>query len=166
MRKNPELNISKKVIRFENLTDALTSLAPKKILVGGCFDLLHLGHIRFLNAAKKQGDSLIVALESDDFIRIKKKREPIHPQIERAEIVSTLACVDAVILLPLLQSDKDYFLLVKAICPAVIAVTYNDPYLAQKEQQALAVGGRITVVIDRISTYSTTNAINHIRQRR
>lgn len=139
-------------------------MRSRKVLVGGCFDLLHLGHIRFLNAAKKQGDSLIVALESDDFIRIKKKREPVHPQIERAEIVSALACVDTVILLPLLQSNKDYLLLVQAICPAVIAVTDNDPYFAQKEKQAFVVGARLAVVIKKISLYSTTNAIRQIKQ--
>lgn len=164
MRKNPEPVINSKVIRFENLKNAFTTFSQKKVLVGGCFDLLHLGHVRFLRAAKKRGDSLIVALESDDFIRIKKKREPIYPQIERAEIISALTCVDAVILLPLLRSDKDYLLLVKVICPAVIAVTDNDPYLIQKEKQALAVGGKIAIVIERISLYSSAHAIHRIRQ--
>lgn len=155
--------MTNKIVPFEKLYAAMIKYEGKKVLVGGCFDLLHLGHVRFLEAAKKRGDSLIVALESDDFILTKKKREPVHPQIERAEVVSALACVDAVILLPLLRSDKDYLLLVKVICPAVIAVTDNDPYLIQKEKQALVVGGKIAIVIERISLYSSTRAIHQIR---
>ena len=78
------------------------------VLVGGCFDILHIGHIRFLKAARKQGDSLVVALESDEFIRLQKRREPFHTQAERAEILAALRSVDTVILLPLLSTDEDY----------------------------------------------------------
>ncbi|MBI3343244.1 adenylyltransferase/cytidyltransferase family protein, partial [Candidatus Gottesmanbacteria bacterium] len=60
----------------------------KKILVGGCFDLLHYGHIRFLEEAKKLGDHLVVALESDENVRrMKGEGRPIHTQAQRKEML-------------------------------------------------------------------------------
>ena len=64
----------------------------KKVLVGGCFDLIHYGHIVFLKEARKQGDYLIVALESDDNVKkYKGENRPVHKQSERAEMSSASA---------------------------------------------------------------------------
>ena len=66
-------------------------------LANGCFDLLHVGHVRYLQAARAEGDALIVGLNSDRSVRaIKGPTRPITPEGERAEILSALACVDAV----------------------------------------------------------------------
>ena len=63
----------------------------KIVLVGGCFDILHLGHVVFLEKAKKEGDVLVVLLESDEKVRfLKGKGRPVHTQSERAEILSAL----------------------------------------------------------------------------
>ena len=69
----------------------------KTVLVGGCFDILHYGHLRFLSQAKEKGEMLIVALESDTFIRKIKNKKPIHTQEQRAEILAHLNLVDMII---------------------------------------------------------------------
>jgi len=111
-----------KIVKYEELNNVIPKLKGVKVLVGGCFDLIHLGHVRFLKAAKNQGDILIVALESDEFIRKRKKREPFHNQLERAEILSSLKMVDLVILLPFFNSYNDYLKLVKVVKPDIIAI--------------------------------------------
>src|SRR3989344_8872455 len=70
------------------------------VLVGGCFDILHLGHIKFLESAKKLGDCLFVLLENDESVlRLKGKDRPINNQTERAQDLSSLSIVDYVVLL-------------------------------------------------------------------
>lgn len=67
------------------------------VLTNGCFDLLHVGHIRYLQAARSLGDALAVALNSDRSVRrLKGPDRPITPEDERAEILSALSCVDYV----------------------------------------------------------------------
>src|SRR3989344_3259410 len=94
------------------------------VLVGGCFDILHLGHIKFLESAKKLGDILFVLLESDESVLgLKGKDRPINNQIERAQVLSSLSIVDYVVLLPLMKTDRDYDKLITYIKPAFIATT-------------------------------------------
>lgn len=67
------------------------------MLANGCFDLIHVGHIRYLSESKGQGDILVVALNSDSSVRrLKGKGRPILNEDERAEIISSFACVDYV----------------------------------------------------------------------
>jgi D-beta-D-heptose 7-phosphate kinase/D-beta-D-heptose 1-phosphate adenosyltransferase len=69
------------------------------VFTNGVFDLLHSGHVRYLQAARALGDSLIVAINSDRSVRaIKGPERPLTPQAERAEILLSLACVDAVVI--------------------------------------------------------------------
>lgn len=68
------------------------------VFTNGVFDLLHPGHVRYLQAARREGDVLVVAINSDRSVRaIKGPSRPIHPEAERAEILAALACVDAVV---------------------------------------------------------------------
>ncbi|MBI5619630.1 adenylyltransferase/cytidyltransferase family protein [Candidatus Gottesmanbacteria bacterium] len=128
----------------------------KIVLVGGCFDLLHYGHIAFLKQAKSLGDHLIVALESDENVRrLKNEHRPIHTQQQRREMLEALSCVNEVIELPPMTTDKEYFDFVIKLSPAVIAVTEGDPILAQKQQQATLVGAQL-VVIPKIHSPSTS----------
>jgi len=129
------------------------------VLVGGCFDLIHLGHLRFLKKAKKEGDFLIIVLESDEFIRVKKKREPVHRQKNRAEILAEFKYVDAIIILPFFKKNKEYFDLVKLIKPKIIAVTENDNRMKEKEKQAKIVGGQLKIVTNLLRNYSTSNIL-------
>lgn len=128
----------------------------KVVLVGGCFDLLHFGHIEFLRQAKACGDYLLVALESDKKIKqLKGDGRPIHNQTQRRQMLEALSFVNKVISLPMMHDDADYFNLVKRIKPAVIAVTQGDPILTKKQQQAEIVGAKL-VVIPKIHTPSTS----------
>ena len=74
--------------------DMLPHNIGTKTLVGGCFDLLHFGHLSFLKAAKELADILIICLEPDTTIQRMKKAAPIHTQKQRAEILAELICVD------------------------------------------------------------------------
>ena len=134
-------------------------MARKIVLVGGCFDVLHFGHIQFLKAAKKYGDFLVVALESDEFIRKFKHRQPVHTQLERAVILKQIRAVDKVICLKLFKSYEDYLNLVKKIKPAVIAVTKEDPQLENKKKQAKLVGATVKTVINRVNNLSSNKII-------
>jgi len=133
----------------------------KVVLIGGCFDILHYGHINFLKNAKAVGNLLVVALESDDFIFLSKKRLPIHTQSQRAINLTTIRYVDYVILLPFLDSFKDYNQLVQDIRPNVIAITSNDPQIENKKIQAYNIGAEIKVVIDRIEKFSTSKILSN-----
>ena len=128
----------------------------KTVLVGGCFDVLHYGHIEFLKNAKKLGNVLIVALESDENVTKRKgPLRPIHTQHQRKEMLSALKVVDTIIELPLMKNDEDYNHLVKEIMPTIIAVTQGDPYTSHKKNQANAVGAQI-IEIPKIHTPSTS----------
>ena len=79
------------------------------ILTGGCFDILHIGHIRFLEEAKKLGGNLFILLESDKKVKeLKGKNRPIFSQKERAHTLASLVSVDHIIMLPPLANTK-YF---------------------------------------------------------
>lgn len=144
------------IIPFQDLGKFKKFFKDKKtVLVGGCFDILHYGHLRFLESAKKVGDFLIVALESDQFIIKKKRKEPIHNQRERAEILAALKFVDAVIALPLFGSEEGYVSLVEKVRPDVIAVTEGDPHIKEKKAQAEKIGAEVKVVTPHVKGLST-----------
>lgn len=126
------------------------------VLVGGCFDILHFGHIEFLKNAKAAGDYLIVALEPDESISNYKHRTPTHNQKERADILSALRFVDHVVLLPVLKGFVDYNQLVENIKPQVIAITADDPQITNKQKQANSVKAIVKIVTPRISDFSST----------
>lgn len=154
-------NDAEKIIPFPDINRlAEKTKDKKKVLVGGCFDLFHYGHLSFLKRARQAGDLLIVALEGDEFILKTKKRQPVHTQAQRAEILSRVDLVDYIILLPLLSGNEDYFRLTKAVSPSVIAVTSGDPVLKYKRQQAEAVGGRI-LEVDLLKEFSSSNIMRY-----
>lgn len=126
------------------------------VLVGGCFDFIHFGHVSFLRQAKSLGDRLIVALESDENVRLSKgKTRPIHTQKQRREMLESLSFIDEVILLPLMKTDTDYFEMVSRVHPAVIAVTEGDPIIDKKRKQAETIGAQLAVV-PKVHTPSTS----------
>lgn len=128
----------------------------KKVLVGGCFDFIHFGHISFLKQAKALGDYLVVALESDENVRISKgDARPIHSQTQRKQMLESLSYVNEVITLPPMKTDEEYFNLVEQIKPVVIAVTEGDPILEKKQEQARKVGAELVVIL-KIHTPSTS----------
>jgi len=134
----------------------------KRVLVGGCFDIIHIGHVRFFQHAHAHGDVLIVALESDEFIRTIKMKEPFHTQEERAEILSSMKNVDIVVLLPFLKDFIAYENMVKKIQPDKIAVTKYDPQIENKVKHAKSVNAEVISVMDYIPNKSSTLAKDRI----
>lgn len=146
--------------KAKQLSRTLRLEDKKIVLVGGCFDILHLGHLKFLEAAKREGSVLIVALESDENVRRLKGRDrPVNPQKDRASLLAGLEVVDYILLLPEMEAHEDYFNLVKYLKPDVIAVTAGDPNLAQKRKQTKMVGGKFKIVISRLKTVSTSRLV-------
>lgn len=89
----------------------------KVVFTNGCFDIIHAGHVRYLNAAKKLGDILVVGLNSDKSVRkIKGKGRPIVPEEERAEVLGGLESVNFVVLF----NDDTPYELIKAIKPDIL----------------------------------------------
>ncbi|MGE5724149.1 MAG: adenylyltransferase/cytidyltransferase family protein [Acidobacteriota bacterium] len=116
------------------------------VLANGCFDLLHVGHIRYLRAAKALGGRLVVALNSDASARrLKGPGRPLMPEQERAEIIAALRDVDAVVIF----SEPDVRALVREIHPEVQAK--GTDYTAESVPERDVVvecGGRVEIVGD------------------
>jgi len=135
----------------------------KLVLVGGCFDILHVGHVIFLEKAKEEGDILMVLLESDLQIKkLKGEGRPINKQVDRAKLLSCLKMVDVVVNLPEMKNGKDYNDLVFKIKPDVIAVTADDRILEIKRRQAEMVLGKLSVVVERVEGYSTSEMVERM----
>jgi D-glycero-beta-D-manno-heptose 1-phosphate adenylyltransferase len=116
------------------------------LLANGCFDLLHVGHVRYLRGAKALGGRLIVALNSDDSVRqIKGEGRPLMPQAERAEIVAALADVDAVVIF----DEPDVRALIRELRPDVQAkgTDYTRESVPERDE-VLACGGQVEIVGD------------------
>lgn len=147
----------------EKLIEVWKKLNFKIVLAGGCFDILHIGHVDFLQKAKRTGDKLLILLESDNNIRKSKgKNRPINKQSNRAKILSALKPVDAIIKLSEMKSDQDYDQMVKSIRPDIIVVTEGDVQLTNKKRQADSVGAKI-VVIPKLKQVSTSKIIKYLR---
>jgi len=116
------------------------------VLANGCFDLLHVGHIRYLRGAKALGGKLVLAMNSDASVRqMKGEGRPLMPEQERAEIVAALSDVDAVVLF----DEPDVRALVREIRPDIHAkgTDYTRENVPERDE-VLAYGGRIEIVGD------------------
>lgn len=138
--------MEEKIINLKELEKFAPKLKGKRVLVGGCFDILHIGHIKYLKAAKKEGDSLIIALESDEFIKKRKNKTPFHNIVERAEILASLDFVDLIIILPYFTKSDDYLNLVTTIKPDIIAISQGDLKEDNKKNQAKKIGAKLKIV--------------------
>ena len=102
--------ISDKVVPLEELaqrTNKLRAAGKKIVATNGCFDLLHVGHLRYLNAARALGDALIVGINGDQSVReLKGAGRPINSENDRAEIVAALSCVDLATIFPEMRAAR------------------------------------------------------------
>jgi rfaE bifunctional protein nucleotidyltransferase chain/domain len=116
------------------------------ILANGNFDLLHVGHVRYLRGAKALGGKLVVAVNSDESVRaLKGEGRPIMPEQERAEIVSALADVDAVIVFP----ELDVRAIIREIRPDIHTKgTDYTPDTVPERDVVADCGGRVAIVGD------------------
>ena len=116
------------------------------VLANGNFDLLHVGHVRYLRGAKELGGKLVVAVNSDESVRaLKGDGRPVMPAEERAEIVAALADVDAVVIF----SELDVRALIREIHPDIQAKGTDYTVESVPERDAVAeYGGRVAIVGD------------------
>lgn len=156
-----------KILEHNNISETIKRLKKEKkkiVLVGGCFDIIHPGHILFLEAAKKEGDILILLLESDNNIKkIKGEGRPINSIKNRQIVVSSIGDVDYIIPLVGVTTDEEYDRIMIQIRPEVIAITEGDSQTEKRRRQCESIGAQLRVVINRIDNKSTTALINDIR---
>ena len=132
----------------------------KIVFTNGVFDLLHPGHVRYLQDARREGDALIVGVNSDRSVRaIKGPTRPLNPEHERAEVLAALACVDAVVVF----DEDDPHQIISRLQPDVLAKGADWKLEAIIGREIVeARGGRVTR-IPLAEGYSTSAIITKIR---
>ena len=131
----------------------------KTVLANGCFDILHVGHVRYLEEARKLGDVLVVAVNSDRSVSVLKGAgRPILDERERVALVSALRCVDHVVVF----DEADVSRVIDVLRPAIHAkgTDYTEATVPEREQ-VLAYGGRVRIVGDP-KDHSTRDVIRRI----
>jgi D-glycero-beta-D-manno-heptose 1-phosphate adenylyltransferase len=153
-----------KILELEELSDRCEKLraAGKKIVAtNGCFDLLHLGHVRYLQASRGLGDLLVVGLNGDRSVNeLKGAGRPITNQSDRAEILAALECVDLVTIFPEIRATK----FLAAVRPAVY-VKGGDYTPRTLDEEELTILKEIEAAIRLIpfeTGYSTSGLIEQI----
>lgn len=130
------------------------------VFTNGVFDLLHPGHVRYLSRARAEGDALLVAVNSDASVRLNKgPARPVHPEHERAELISALSCVDLVLVFDA-PTPAD---VIRAIQPDVLvkgADWAEDEIVGRDTVEAR--GGRV-VRVPIESGHSSTGLVNRVR---
>lgn len=130
------------------------------VLTNGCFDLLHVGHLRYLQQAKAQGDLLIVGVNADESVkRLKGPTRPLNPAEDRAELLAGLACVDAVVIFPEDTAEP----LLGAIIPSLYAKGGDYTVETLPERPTLERLGIRPVFLDLVAGRSTTNLVSKIQ---
>jgi len=149
-----------KVLAREQLAIALAALPGRTVFTNGCFDLLHVGHVRYLQAARACGDRLVVGLNSDASVRgLKGPSRPLVAEDERAEVIAALACVDFVTVFDEPTADG----LLALLRPAVYAKGGDyTPDSLPEAPTVRAYGGEIAI-IPFVPGRSTTNMVARIQ---
>ncbi len=149
----PRTDLAAKVAEWRRHGDQI-------VLANGCFDLLHVGHVRYLSGAKALGGKLVVAMNSDSSVRrLKGEGRPVMPEAERAEIVAALADVDAVVIF----DEPDVRALIRELHPDIQAKgTDYTPDTVPERDEVRAYGGRVEIVGDP-KDHSTTEILGQMR---
>ena len=151
-----------RIIERAHLADVVAAwraVGESVTLANGCFDLLHVGHVRYLQGARALGGKLVVAINSDDSVRrLKGPGRPAMPEGERAEIIAALECVDAVVIF----SEPDVRALIREIKPniQVKGTDYTRDSVPERDE-VIAAGGRVEIVGDP-KDHSTTELLRKI----
>lgn len=158
----------KKILSIEEaiqLAIQLRKQDTKIVLAGGCFDILHMGHLTFLKKAKVYGDILFIFVENDQTIQKQKGQDrPLNNQHDRVQMLSHLDLIDYVIPLPAFSNNTDYDELVIHIKPAIIATTAGDLNRHHKERQARLVDGKVIDVVPQLKNQSTTRLLKLLQE--
>ena len=150
------------VLEAGRLAERLRAEGRRIVLANGCFDLLHVGHVRYLDAARRLGDVLFVGVNSDAAVaRLKGPGRPLMPAAERVELLSALRAVDHVVVF----DDDTADALIAAIRPDVHAKgTDYTPDSVPERETVRAYGGRVAIVGDP-KDHATRDVIGRIARR-
>ena len=148
----------------EQLVSILEAARAKKqriVFTNGCFDLMHIGHTRYLQAAKALGDVLVVGVNNDASVRSLNKAldRPIVPEAQRAEVLAALGCVDYVILF----NEPDPQSLIAALQPDVLVKGGDWPVERIVGREIVEARGGVVRTIPLVPGVSTTSLIQRIR---
>jgi D-beta-D-heptose 7-phosphate kinase/D-beta-D-heptose 1-phosphate adenosyltransferase len=144
---------------LQKILEGLKRGGKRIVFTNGCFDILHIGHVRCLEEAKKLGDTLVVALNSDRSVRsIKGPSRPLIPEAERAEVLSALACVDYVVIF----DEPDPLELISFLKPDILVKGGGwTPETTIGKEVVEKAGGKV-VIIPQIQGVSTSGIIERI----
>lgn len=154
-------NKIKTIEEIAEIANELKKAGKKIVFTNGCFDLLHLGHVKYLQQSGALGDVLILALNSDASVRqLKGPSRPLVPEAERAEILSALECVDYVVIF----NEKRINRVFEAVKPQIYVKggDYTIDTLDQDERKMIEKSGAKIHIIKKIGNYSTTKFIEKI----
>ena len=138
--------------------DTLAAGGKKLVFTNGCFDLLHVGHVRYLQAARALGDALVVAVNGDDSVRaLKGPTRPVNPEDDRAEVLAALGCVDYVVIFPEVRVTN----VLRAVRPHIYAKggDYTPETLDKGERAAIDEAGAEIRILPLVPGRSTTNIL-------
>jgi rfaE bifunctional protein nucleotidyltransferase chain/domain len=155
---------SHKVVNWEAAARCVKELqaeGQKVVFTNGCFDLLHVGHVRYLEEARALGDALIIGVNTDASVKRLGKGDgrPLTPEADRARVLAACACVDRVVLF----AEDTPLALITRLAPDIL-VKGGDYQLDEivGREVVLARGGRV-VALPFVPGYSTTGLIDRIR---
>jgi len=158
------VNFREKIVAWENLPTwraAMRASGKKLVVTNGCFDLLHLGHVTYLETARNQGDALLVGLNGDDSTRqLKGEGRPVNPEADRAAVLAALQSVDGVCIF----SEKTATRFLAAAQPDVYVKggDYTLDTLNKDERRAVEQNGGRIVIIPFVAGKSTTSLLEKI----
>ena len=159
------MDTAKKILTLEDLVTRLGKVrksGQKIVFTNGCFDIMHVGHVRYLADARSEGDLLVVGLNSDASVRIiKGDKRPIVRQNQRAEVLASLGCVDFIVIF----DEPDPLKLIQTLKPDVLVKgeDWTEDAIVGAEF-VKSQGGKI-VRISFVEELSTTAIIEKILQR-
>jgi rfaE bifunctional protein nucleotidyltransferase chain/domain len=154
-----------KIITLAELTleaEAFRRTGRKLVLTNGCFDLLHIGHVRYLCAARELGDALAVAVNGDVSVRVLKGAgRPLNNEDDRAEVLAALSCVDFVTVFPEVRVTS----VIDAVRPAIYVKggDYAPETLDEEERAALTRAGSEIRILPLVPGRSTSRLVDRIQ---
>lgn len=147
--------------QIASLSDKLKAAGKKVVFTNGCFDILHVGHVRYLAAARELGDCLIVGLNTDASVRlIKGPTRPINKEEDRAEVLLALKSVDYVVLFGEPTANE----VIAAVRPDVYAKGGDYAVKDLPEAQVVEAYGGKTILVPMVEGRSSTQIINKIKE--
>jgi D-glycero-beta-D-manno-heptose 1-phosphate adenylyltransferase len=158
------VSFREKIIPWENLPEwraAMRASGKRLVVTNGCFDLLHLGHVTYLETARQQGDALLVGVNGDAAVReLKGPERPVTPEDDRAAVLAALESVDGVCIFA--ESTATRFLAAAQPDIYVKGGDYTLETLNQKERRTVEAAGGKIVIIPFLPGKSTTATLKKI----